>query len=87
MFFFEKIPKIAFWTKKEANDPKIAEQIHCLNIATSRWFTCNRPTVMREICKYQKAGFDRDTIVTAILSSSGVMKFHEVMSELGRSNA
>lgn len=75
--FLEKIIKIAYWTKKEKEDPDLAFRVKAAGLATKRWYSCYRPTFFSVLKNLMDNGVSQEEIMDAIYSSSGITKFEE----------
>lgn len=75
--FIDKILKIAYWQKKEADDPDVAFRSLVVSIAQKKWWKINRPYLFIKIKDLMDSGFENGRIINAVNNSSGIVRFEE----------
>lgn len=81
--FLDKIPRIAYWKRREKESPEEAKILRSVAIAQSRWFRCNRQMLYREIKDRLRNGWSIEDIDDAIFASSGIIKFQDLLNGAG----
>ena len=82
--FIDKILKIAYWKKKEKEDPSFAFRLMICTIAHKRWWNVNRASLLSEILTLQNAGFTENEISSAVYASTGIMQFRDSFNNRGK---
>lgn len=80
---FDYVPRICFWTKKEQDNPWMAQVNLTCAIAQKYWFTCYRARLFN-LCvdAVNNCGVDPTDLPSLARSSTGIMMFERGLNDL-----
>lgn len=80
--FLDKIPKICYWQDIEQKNPDAAELKRLAYRAKRNWYTCYPNSLFKRLSELHSAGFSIEELEASIDSSSGIMKFEDIIKGL-----